>query len=132
MVNTTASDVLDAWGDRPWGAGSLVRLSFANNRFTGTIPPVLVRMMGTPQTILDVRGTAMSCCLYNFNGSRYLSYNKSASLLPPGLNFSSQLGPVADRWADKLNLIGLLSCPYIYNNSTSDLPQNLLRWFLDP
>lgn len=59
-----------------------------------------------------------------------MNVNYSAQFLPPGLNFSSQLGPVFDRW---LNLTGIpVSCPYLYNSSLEDEPQNLLDWYLDP
>ena len=59
-----------------------------------------------------------------------MSLNTSAPLLPPGLNFSSQLGPVIDRWS---NLTGVpVSCPYLYSTAHSDEPQNLLDWYIDP
>ena len=107
-------------------------------------------MLGDVESILDLRGNYLSCCMYNYSEGRsvqrttelskycpqhpqlnsvilrYWSLNASAPLLPSGLSFSSRLGPVAGGFVGRLNLTGIISCPYLYNGSLPDEPQNLL------
>jgi hypothetical protein len=136
-------------------AASLVTLVIKNNCLSGSIPSSFVRSF-TQNSILDLRMNYMSCCavgplqLLNLNetcgGSNvwYNGYNLSAPRLPPGLKFSSILGPVIqpinslftsdNEWLPSLGNTSYpgLSCPFILPANMEDNPQNFLNWQIDP
>jgi Leucine rich repeat N-terminal domain len=132
-------------------AFSLTSLVVKNTCLSGSIPSSFVSTFkGT--TTLDLRMNYLSCCGIGLlqkidpdascggNNVWYDAYNLTAPRLPPGLKFSSILGPVIqplgssftqnNSWLPSLANTSYhgLSCPFIIPEGAEDLSENFLNW----
>ena len=131
-------------------AFSLISLIIKNNCLSGTIPSSFASTFKSRTSTLDLRMNYLSCCgigpLQKIDPDGYCggsdvwhnAYNLSAPRLPPGLKFSSILGPVIqplvftnnNSWLPSLANTSYhgLSCPFILPKDAEDVPENFLNW----